>query len=136
MKFKFVLLFAAQILLVACGETDDFGDLTYFNYVNSTDRLVVIEKWNRDVLQRSHEIMAKDSINLPSSVANVVAIMDDSSDSSQVVLRFSGEEGLCVIYPSDEWIEKDIRSLNSYSSVGGVLRFEISDSLQMVSCPE
>lgn len=134
MKHLLFLPSVLSFLFVACGETDDFGDLTYFNYVNSTQSTVVIEKWNDDGLQRSHEILAKDSINLPSSIAKVVAIMDDLSDSSQVVLRFAGDEERCFVYPSKKWIEQDIRSMDSYSSVGGMLRFEISDTLQTVEC--
>lgn len=134
MKHLLFLPSVLSFLFVACGETDDFGDLTYFNYVNSTQSTVVIEKWNDDGLQRSHEILAKDSINLPSSLTNVVAIMDDLSDSSQVVLRFAGDEERCFVYPSKKWIEQDIRSMDSYSSVGGMLRFEISDTLQIVEC--
>lgn len=134
MKHLLFLSSVLSLLLVACGETDDFGDLTYFNYVNSTQSTVVIEKWNDDGLQRSHEIMAKDSINLPSSLTNVVAIMDDLSDSSQVILRFVGTEDRCFIYPLKEWIENDIRLVESYTKVGETLRFEISDTLQTVVC--
>lgn len=119
----------ASLLFVGCGDGDDFGTLTYFSYVNSTSFPVSIEKKHGDGSERVHEINSGDSIYLPTSMSGVIPFMDDSLDSSLVVLRFKGDEERCYIYPLKKKIENDIRFIESYAKNGDDMRFVIKKSL-------